>query len=126
MQNSLQQDSKNKCTWILQFTNNSSTVFLSLSCRPAWCMPIPKASVSFRFESLTVNIMSFICNRKNSCIYKTDYSEVSNFFSLIARIICSMLFTQTGKHRIQSLNSLGLVSKKSNPILMMWGNTKCT
>ncbi len=47
-------------TWILQLTKSSSTVFLSRSWSPAWCIPIPNARVSFRLDSLIVPMISSI------------------------------------------------------------------
>lgn len=53
-------------TWILEWTNSSSTTFLSCWCRPAWCRPMPKASVSFRLESITVETTSSIWTGHNT------------------------------------------------------------
>ncbi len=45
-----------KRTCIFELTKSSSTVLLSLSCSPAWCRPIPNASVSFKLASLIPEI----------------------------------------------------------------------
>ena len=68
-------------TWILQLTNSSSTVRRSLSCSPAWCMPMPNASVSFRLESLTVAMMASICTANTR---RTAFSVKHAHFFLIA------------------------------------------
>ena len=40
-------------TCIFWLTNSSSTIFLSLSWRPAWCKPTPNAKLNLRFWSST-------------------------------------------------------------------------
>ena len=49
-------------TCIFELQNSSSVIFLSLSIRPAWCIPIPNARVSFTFVSFTPVIMFSIWN----------------------------------------------------------------
>lgn len=77
-------------TWIFWLTNNSSAIFLSLSCRPAWWSAIPKDRVSFRLLSFTVWI--------NDSIYDGNLEEKQRKRWLVTRIIPNCSIFGPGVH----------------------------